>query len=330
MACGYIAMNNAGIAIDNYYAYEIDSNAIRTAKHNFPDINELGDVFNADFSVYNGCDFLIGGSPCTYWSKGQRNERREIDTSGIGYGLFAQYARALKEAAPTVFIYENNISISDTIIDGISDELGVEPICINSSLVSAQDRKRLYWVGIKDYDGSYKSANVKPPENRHIYVRDILDTHDNSSNRPRFRVDTRDKPFKVFVLPRHDGVQTNGQAFRVYSQDAKAPCLKATRGGAGAKTGLYAIEARNGQHNTYVVRNGTIKMYGKTYPINLADGSYCIRKLNIDECKRLQTVPDWYKFSYVSETQAYKMLGNGWTCDVITHIIRSCVKDVGW
>ena len=327
MACAYIAMNNAGLKVDNYYAYEIDSHAIMTAKHNFPDIQEFGDVFDADFSTHNRVDFLIGGSPCTYWSKGQLSKRRERTASGTGWELFTQYVRAVNEAQPSVFIYENNLSMSHDVMQAITDELHVQPIYINSSLVSAQDRKRLYWVGIRNPDGSYRKAEVERPENKHIHILDILDTHDNIDKISAVCDTESDEPVKVFIYPRRDGIQTNGQAYRVYSQYGKAPCLKSTRGGGGAKTGLYAIDSLKDQNNTYDVRDGIIEVYGSKYTIKLGDGTYCIRNLSVDECKRLQTVPEWYSFSYVSDTQSYKMLGNGFTCDVITHIIKSCMKE---
>ena len=95
----------------------------------------------------------------------------------------------------------------------------------------------------------------------------------------------------------------------------------------GAKTGLYAIESPDG-NGVYKVENGFITVSEREYPIKLADGFYRIRKLTVDECKRLQTVPDWYDLTCVSESQAYKLLGNGWTCDVITHLIQSCLKEL--
>ena len=126
------------------------------------------------------------------------------------------------------------------------------------------------------------------------------------------------------------------QGFRIYSQDGKAVNLKACAGGAGAKTGLYAIPvefcdgipikavsgADGKTYTVYEVKDGLITIKGKQFPIKLADGYYIIRKLTVSECKRLQTVPEWYEFP-VSDSQAYKMLGNGWTVEVIAHLIRA-------
>lgn len=149
------------------------------------------------------------------------------------------------------------------------------------------------------------------------------------------------KAEQVGVYPRSNGEQSNAQAFRIYDVNFKSVTLKANGGGVGAKTGLYAIPvAFEGNEPTkaissadgkiypvYKVSEGKIKIKEKEYTIKLSDGYYIIRKLTVDECKRLQTVPEWYKFP-VSSTQAYKMLGNGWTVDVIAHLIKSVLKEV--
>ena len=175
MACGMIAMQLAEVEVESYDAYEIDKYAIKTAQHNFPMIKEHGDVFDADFTHYEGVDFLIGGSPCTYWSIAQ-TKNRETVASGMGWELFSQYVRALHEAKPKYFIYENNKSMSKAIRESITETFGFEPICINSALVSAQNRQRLYWVGKRNPDGTYSKVLVEQPEDRGILMRDILET----------------------------------------------------------------------------------------------------------------------------------------------------------
>ena len=174
MACGMIAMNLAGVDVESYDAYEIDKYAVKTAQHNFPMIREHGDVFAADFTQYEGIDFMVGGSPCTYWSIAQ-TKNRETVASGIGWELFSQYVRALHEAKPKYFIYENNKSMSKEIRASIDKEFGFEAVCINSALVSAQNRQRLYWVGKRNADGTYSKVNVKQPDDRGILLRDILE-----------------------------------------------------------------------------------------------------------------------------------------------------------
>ena len=175
MACGMIAMQLADVEVESYDAYEIDKYAIKTAQHNFPTIKEHGDVFSADFAQYEGVDFLIGGSPCTYWSIAQ-TKNRETVASGMGWELFSQYVRALHEAKPKYFIYENNKSMSKQIRASIDDAFGFEAICINSALVSAQNRQRLYWVGKRNADGTYSRVNVEQPADRGILLKDVLDS----------------------------------------------------------------------------------------------------------------------------------------------------------
>lgn len=391
MACGMIAMQLAGMEVESYDAYEIDKYAIKTAQHNFPMIKEHGDVFGADFTKYDGVDFLIGGSPCTYWSIAQ-TKNRETVASGMGWELFSQYVRALHEAKPKYFIYENNKSMSKQIRASIDETFGFEAVLINSALVSAQNRQRLYWVGKSNPDGTYSQVYVEQPKDRGILLRDILENgavwQEKSYNLTtrccgaipedtlkRHRHTMVAEPVRIGTIendaknPTHDS-----QQYRVYSPDGKGVTLCGNGGGLGAKTGLYTVpydcdvvitensircQRRGQKHSTvqgshvnftdvksqtlspthipnviehksdkkypvYEVRDGLITIKGKQYPIKLQDGYYIIRKLTVRECMRLQTVPEWYEFP-VSDSQAYKMLGNGWTCEVIAHLIRSAI-----
>lgn len=191
MACGMLAMHEAGVKVVRYVAYEIDKYAVQTSTHNFPMIEHRGDVFHADFTEFRGFDFVIGGSPCTYWSIAQKNNR-ETEASGMGWELFCQYVRAVKEVQPKYFIYENNKSMSKAIRDSITKTFGFEPICINSALVSAQNRQRLYWVGIRNPDGTYSKVNVELPDDRGILLRDVLDSGVHLSDKDKsFALTTR-------------------------------------------------------------------------------------------------------------------------------------------
>lgn len=174
MACGMLALLECGIEVERYVAYETDPHAVKTASHNFPRIEHRGDVFQGDFTEFRGFDALIGGSPCTHWSIAQ-TRNRETEASGIGWELFCQYKRALDEAQPRWFLYENNKSMSQAIRESISEAFGFGPVCINSALVSAQNRQRLYWVGVRQEDGTYKQVHVEQPEDRGILLRDVLD-----------------------------------------------------------------------------------------------------------------------------------------------------------
>lgn len=360
MACGMIAMNLAGVEVESYDAYEIDKYAVKTAQHNFSMIQEHGDVFSADFKQYGGVDFMVGGSPCTYWSIAQ-TKNRETVASGMGWELFSQYVRALHEAKPKYFIYENNKSMSKEIRTSIDKAFGFEAVCINSALVSAQNRQRLYWVGKRNDDGTYSKVDVKQPEDRGILLRDILETgiawQEKSYNlttrcNGAILSDTLKRHTHTMVAesvcvaaaveynPLHscdvvvtdqnirctykDGSGT-AQGYTVTFDDVKSPSVIA---GHAHKMKVIERVTDKKQIPVYEVRGGRITIKGKTYPIKLADGFYIIRKLTVTECKRLQTVPDTYAFP-VSDTQAYKMLGNGWTCEIIAHLIRSTLNDSG-
>lgn len=613
MSCGMLAMKSAGIDMTSresrYVAYEIDKNAIEVSKHNFPMIEHKGDVFKADFTEYKGFDFVIGGSPCTYWSIAQ-TKNRETEAHGMGWDLFQQYVRAIKEAEPKYFIYENNKSMAPAIRESISGAFGFEPICINSALVSAQNRQRLYWVGIRNEDGTYRKADIEQPEDRGILLKDILESgwdltsndksfcltaryqgavpwntiekaqrtmiaepvsvslqvvgekkrnadgewersyiartdgkastltfaenrrmvaepichiipqevsvrkyscdldelkkllrnnknktnkeiaealgkpitmvehwfrsdksfsvpdadiwfdlkallgitttefddyvtvfetkegtfdknnrcydtngkmstlmtgksdniiepvaepvaiasrtrdNDDGSRSKRFeaggnkancltatRTDSmvaepiagrmagrrinedghRDdynkdvecvqrfevnknpdkanclttvqehnmvaEPIRVGTMPRPNGELSTSQGTRIYDIEGKSITI-CTSGG--SKNGLYTMPMqyiRTKGETIYEVKDGKITIKGRQYPIKLADGFYIIRKLTVKECKRLQTVPDDYDMSVISNTQAYRCLGNGWTVEVIAHLIKGALKD---
>lgn len=332
---------------------------------------------------------LIGGSPCTHWSIAQ-TKNRETEASGIGWELFLNYRIARDKYHPDYFLYENNKSMSPAIRAQITAELGVEPVLINSALVSAQNRHRLYWVGKRELDGTYSQVHVEQPEDKGILLRDILEsgvcwrekgyalTASNHSATAEDMIARRQRngaaePIRIGTIENDAKKQDfDSQQYRVYSPDGKSVTLCGNGGGVGAKTGLYAVpmrvreatkqgyvdiapgecvdlampgsKTRRGRAMReksnclttscemyeycgtldmpiYQVRDGRITIKGKEYPIKLRDGCYIIRKLTVTECKRLQTVPDTYAFP-VSDTQAYKMLGNGWTVDVIAHIMR--------
>ena len=418
MGCAHLAMQVAGLPVGRYVSFEVDRFCNEAVAHNFPDAERRGDVFDADFTEFEGFDLLMGGSPCTYWSVAQSADRRETTASGAGWELFQQYVRALREAKPRWFVYENNKSMSRAIRDSISAEFGFEPVWINSALVSAQKRDRLYWVGRREADGSYSKVPVEQPADRGILLRDILETGIDLTGRDKSYVLTVSydgavpwntiersqgsmvaepiRPIRVGGLPTKDGNKVStSQSARIYSVDGKSTTLQSgqnTGGGRGALTGLYAVPAepieycppedydvvtdRNirattagpsgvggtaqgytvmlpeskanamtagqchkskvieplcdeGLSPVYEVRDGEIEIRGRKYPIKLLDGKYIIRKLTVRECMRLQTVPEWYDFSCVSKTQAYKMLGNGWTVEVIVHLLRSIMEGEG-
>ena len=295
ISCGMVALERAGIPVECYDAFEIDKYAVTVSKRNFPEIVHHGNVFDGDYTQFLGYDLLLGGSPCTYWSISKHD--REITSDGIGFKLFMEYARALRESKCRYFLYENNYSIHQNIKDEITKFLGVEPIMINSALVSAQSRKRCYWTNI---------PNVRQPEDKGILLADVLENavpwQDKSycmtsSYHRAVLWNTLERKQRTMVAkPVRLGQYGNGgRAERIYSVHGKSVTLSANAGGQGSKTWLYKID--------------------------LPDGDYTIRKLTPVEAERLQTLPDNYTAG-ISNTQRYKCIGNGWTVDVIAHIVR--------
>lgn len=338
ISCGMVALERAGIAVDNYIAYEIDKFAVQTSAKNYPGIIRRGDVFDGNFSDFRGVDLLLGGSPCTYWSIDRKN--RETDCGGEGFRLFMQYVRALEETGAKYFLYENNHSIHQNIKDEISKKLGIQPIMINSALVSAQQRKRCYWTNI---------PNVTQPADRGIMLKDIIanavpwqgKSYCLTANYAGAALkNTLERHQRTMVAEpvRIGDIGSNSQGHRVYSSDGKSVTFSANGGDQGDGTGLYAIPAMREKSNClttscnfyqycgtadkpiFKVENGSVEIGGKPYPIKIKDGCYIIRKLSPVECERLQTLPDNYTEG-VSNTQRYRQLGNGWTVDVIAHIL---------
>ena len=211
------------------------------------------------------------------------SSNREITSDGIGFKLFNQFVRAKEESKCKYFLYENNYKIHDDIKNEITNKLGVKPILINSSIFSAQSRNRLYWTNIP-------IKNI--PIDKEISVKDILDinfTGVNIINETTFNDNKQSTEYQNKSL-RIGTINKGGQGERVYSIYGKSINLTANGGGKGARTGLYLI--------------GDI-----------------VRKLSVLEAERLQCVPDNYTEG-VSDTQRYKMIGNGWTVDVIAHIFE--------
>ena len=165
ISCGMVALERAGIPVERYVAYEIEPNAIKISKKNYPQIEHCGDVTTADFTQYAGFDLLIGGSPCQDLSNYKYDRGDVKGLEGSKSNLFYHFVRALKECKPKYFLLENVASMEQKWADVISEELGVQPIMINSSLVCAAERKRLYWTNI---------PNVTQPEDKGIALKDIV------------------------------------------------------------------------------------------------------------------------------------------------------------
>ena len=282
ISCGMVALERAGIPVERYVAYEIDENAIKVSKHNYSQIEHCGDVFKADFIKYKGFDLLIGGSPCTHWSIAQKSTYRETLASGIGWELFMQYVRALEESGCKYFLYENNKSMSAEIKAEITKHLGVEPILINSALLSAQNRQRLYWTNI---------PGACVPSDKGVLLKDIIES--GTVDRDKALCLTRRYAGFIgsqsYLCRRYFG-KSFGQA--VFEGDIEA--IKARW----EKDPYFESDERN------------------------------IRQMTVKECERLQTLPDGYTdLEGVSTQMRYEVIGNGWTVDVIAHILKG-LKEV--
>lgn len=165
ISCGMVALERAGIPVQRYVAYEIEPNAIKISKKNYPQIEHCGDVTTADFTQYIGFDLVIGGSPCQDFSTLNRI-REGLD--GKKSHLFWEFVRAVKEAQPKYFLLENNVSMPNEAKQIITETLGVEPIQINSNLVSGQYRNRLYWTNI---------PNVSLPKDKNILLKNLVEQY---------------------------------------------------------------------------------------------------------------------------------------------------------
>lgn len=325
-AVAYQALNELGITIDKYYASEVDKYAIFIAMKNHPDIIQLGDIkgIGNDRAVHTDVlgdiDLLIGGSPCQGFSFAGKQLNFEDKRSK----LFFEFARLKNELNPKWFLLEN-VNMKKEYRDVISAYLGVEPININSNLVSAQNRNRWYWTNI---------PNVGQPKDRGILLKDIV--HENADG-------WTDEDLVEYIIP-YDKTLTilntevakgkigflnnsDSQSNRVYHIHDKSVALCGQSGGLGAKTGLYLFgcitpDRVNKRQNGQRFSDGK-KFYTLTAQDQhgiLVEGY--IRKLTPIECERLQTLPDNYSEG-VSNSRRYKMLGNGFTCEVIKHILSN-------
>ena len=394
MSCGRIALERLGIPVDNYYASEIDKYAIQVSQANYPDIIQVGDVTELDTSTLPKIDLIMGGSPCQGFSFAGKQLAFDDPRSA----LFFEFVRCVEELKPKYFLLEN-VRMKKEYLDVISEYMGVEPIMINSALVSAQNRVRYYWTNI---------PGIEQPEQRGIVLRDILETQTNEQpvkntkrNQRHYRND--DEKSLCMTATMYKGAGNNGMTLvqeqklavfsedrinkfketlkddpkpsangiiqlnnpshssgRVYSPNGKSPTLMAGNSGGGKEpVKIRDVISVDKEKKQLTIKEATKKGYttiedgdcfDMTFPNsktrrgrNMKDKSNCLTAANYDymryehsdedkevywrkltpvECERLQTVPDNYT-NHVSNTQRYKMLGNGWTIEVITHILKN-------
>lgn len=326
ISCGRVALERAGIPIETYYASEIDKYAIQISKKNYPDIIQLGDINNWEFWKLPKIDLIIGGSPCTNLS----NAGDRTGLKGSASSLFYKFVDIIKQYQPKYFLLEN-VKMKKEWRDIISNEIGVEPILINSALVSAQNRERLYWANFP----------ITQPNDKNILLKDII----------------LSDVFPVVLHNLYGGFKED--SVRVF-QD-KAPTIRTAKGGGHIPSlvlqrginkkdsKLYdlsmlmhteqAIEYMNRKtvdgrnhwdfkHHSDIRNDKSctiVANFFKGVPYNVFKDWGCIRKFHPIECERLQTLPDNYTEG-VSDSQRYKTIGNGWTVDVIAHIF-SCINN---
>lgn len=347
ISCGQQALDRCNIKVKNYYASEIDKYAIKITMANYPNTIQLGSVTEIDgniLSQIDEIDLLIGGSPCQSFSfagkrKGMSTKcNQEIYTlekylklkdedfefEGQSY-LFWEFVRLLKEVKPKYFLLEN-VMMEERWENLISKTLGVKPIEINSSLVSAQNRKRLYWtnIGMKPMGlFGFLESIIEQPKDKGILLKDILEDE----------VDEKyflSEKFINYLLDHNKRHIEKGTCFIWQPKDGnnKANTIRAN-GSLNATDNtiidfkihsLFGRTSKNGNGGSgHLYKNGD-----KSYCLDTANSMAIelhskVRKLTPVECERLQTINDNYT-NYVSDSQRYKSLGNGWTIDVIAHI----------
>ena len=293
LSCGQIALNRVGIEYDNYFASEIDKHAIKVTQTNYPNTIQLGDVREIKAEKLPKIDLLIGGSPC----QGFSFSGKQLNFDDPRSKLFFEFVRLVKELKPKYWLLEN-VVMKKEFEQIISEHLGVAPIKINSSLVSAQNRERLYWANFE----------IKQPTDKGINLIDILET-DELINPSAIRGRRLNKATILGRRLNDRGVRDD------YNKDVPiTQCLEVRATNTNKSNCLTTVEKDN------VLTTMPIGRHKDAFKNKLPFRYYTLK-----EYCRLQTVPENY-FNVVSESQAKKMLGNGWTVDVIAHIFGSLLN----
>lgn len=377
MSCGQIALRELGVPIERYYASEIDKHAIAQTQLNFPETIQLGDVekwreWNIEWSEI---DLLLAGSPCQGFSLAGKMLGHDDPRSRL-YWVFLDILHHVQKLNPNAKYLLENVRMRPSDELRINESLGIRPVVINSALVCAQNRVRLYWSNIRTKSEGICGellTDIPQPADRGIYIGDILD-------------DEVDEKYYMRNLSLNEdalesiGTTQDGKASSVVKLDKKlkpkanqdkASCLTAGGHSGGNHSdmdilcirdpwlrknfrapsdkahALLSCTYKGARANGMSVVPGTWRTHkdgqgfrptagGKAPCIPARarnDGSgqpvakigYMLRRLTPTECARLQTIPDWYKWG-CSDTQAYKMLGNGWTVEVIKHILSHIIK----
>lgn len=336
ISCGRVALDYAGLNVTSYHAYEIEPNAIICSKWNWPDIAQMGSVVGADFSIHKGADLVMGGFPCTDLSIAKEGRK---GLAGEHSKLFWEQVRAIEEIQPRYFLVENNYGMPKKDMDIITATLGVEPIYINSALVSAQNRKRLYWTNI---------PGVEEPEDHLITLAEILEErvalkYNHSKNAVNYQsrseirsrkiqnVDkekaftvtanySRGVPYNAIAIPAATFLWRTASRENRHKRPEIRDDVKSNALLTGSSENMICQSVLSEDIPVFEVAGGFMRYGENTVKVKLPDGYYTIRKLTPIECERLQTLPDGYT-DMIADTHRYKTLGNGWTVKVIAHIL---------
>ena len=300
MSCGQIALNRAGIKYENYYASEIENTPIKVTQHHFPNTIQLGDVTKISASDLPKIDLLIGGSPC----QGFSFAGKQLNFNDPRSKLFFEFVRLLKECKPKYFLLEN-VKMKKEYENIISEHLGVQPIKINSNLVSAQNRIRNYWTNI---------PNILQPDDKKIVLKNILETGVFEKDKSYYLTE---ESYKKEGLEKYHKKEIRQVVFTERrTEEAKAIRREYQKMGRdfSPRRGKELVPRTDDKCNCLTTSLSKEHI--------LIDELGEFRKLTELECERLQTVDDNYTQIAGNKTQRIKMLGNGWTIDVISHIFK--------
>ncbi len=306
MSCGRIALERAGIPVASYYASEIDKYAIKVSQANYPDQVQLGCITKHDEWELPEIDLLIAGFPCQAWSLAGK-QKGDNDPRGA---LVHDLIKIWKKVKPKYFMFEN-VKMKKEFLEYINDLFGVEPVLINSALVSAQNRNRYYWTNIPD---------VEQPEDKGILLKDIVikDAANPTVCMHNLYGGFGETKHRTFT-EKCPTIRTAGGGGHIpsllLSEKALAYMDRQVKGGRNHWDFKHHTDIRDAKSATIVAN------FFKGVPYNVLKDEGCIRGFHPIECERLQTIPDNYT-DHVSKTQRLKVIGNGWTVDVIAHIFK--------